>query len=227
MLFKKNPHRLWTMGGAPLFMCTVHSASMTSYGCSRELLALFTATQLWIHSSENKILIRYHIVWLLVVIFSWRCNKRSYVRLHCFLSDKKRRKEWEDARGRINFLKTRFFFLPTLALMPLSLLEDHSYWQSLQTAETRNARCHLLGWKHADANHDARPLEEFLGVDFFPYPGLLVSLWREIDGTIFGLNLYLYPPPPVSSFSSCGYHISILFSELSIPKCVVVKNSNK
>ncbi len=33
-------------------------------------------------------------------------------------------------------------------------------------AETTNARCHLLGCKHADANHDARPLEEFLSVDF-------------------------------------------------------------
>ncbi len=32
--------------------------------------------------------------------------------------------------------------------------------------------------------------------------------------TAFGLNLYLYPSPPVSSFSSCGHHISILFSEL-------------
>ncbi len=215
------------MGGAIFYVHSTFSIDDVIWLLSCELLAHFTATQLSIHSSENKIVIRYHIVWLLVVIFSRRCNKRSYVRLHCFLSDKKRRKEWEDARGRINFLKTRFFFLPTLALMPLSLLEDHSYWQSLQTAETRKARCHLLGWKHADANHDARPLEEFLSADFFPYPGLLVSLWREIDGTIFGLNLYLHPTPPVSSFSSCVHHISILFSELSIPKCVVVKNSNK
>ncbi len=36
------------------------------------------------------------------------------------------------------------------------------------------------------------------------------------------LNLYLYPFPPVSSFGSCGHHISF-FSELSIPSCIVVK----
>ncbi len=107
--------------------------------------------------------------------------------------------------------------------MPLSLLVDHSYWKSLQTAETRNARRHLLGCKHADANHDARLLEEFLSVDFPPHPGRLDSLWGKIHGTAFGLNLYLYPSPPVSSFSSCAHHISILFSELSIPSCVVVK----
>ncbi len=89
-------------------------------------------------------------------------------------------------------------------------------------AETRNARCHLLGCKHADAN-DMRPLEEFLRADFSRYPGPLDSLWGKIDGTAFGLNLYLYPSPPVSSFSSCGHHSSILFSELSIPRCVVVK----
>ncbi len=134
-----------------------------------ELLALFTATQLRIHSSENKILIRYHIVWLLVVIFSQSCNKRSNARLHCFPSDKKRRKQWEGACGWINFQKTRCFFLTTLALMLLSLLVDHSYWKSLQTAETRNVRCHLLGGKYADTNHDARPLEEFLSADFPPH----------------------------------------------------------
>ncbi len=71
-------------------------------------------------------------------------------------------------------------------------------------AETRNARCHLLGCKHADANHDARPLEEFLSMDFPRYPGCLDTLWGKIDGTAFRLNLYLYPSPPVSSFSSCG-----------------------
>ncbi len=74
-----------------------------------------------------------------------------------------------------------------------------------------------------DANHDARPLEEFLSADFPRYMGRLGSLWAEIHGIAFGLNLYLYPSPPVSSFSSCGHHISILFSELSIPSCVVVK----
>ncbi len=60
-------------------------------------------------------------------------------------------------------------------------------------------------------------------MDFPPHPGRLHSLWGKIDGTAFGLNLYLYPSPPVSSFSSCGHHISILFSELCIPSCVVVK----
>ncbi len=89
--------------------------------------------------------------------------------------------------------------------------------------ETRNARCYLLGCKHADANHDAWPLEEFLSVDFPRYQRRLDSLWGKIHGTAFGLNLYLYPSPPVSSFSSCAHHISILFSQLSIPRCVVVK----
>ncbi len=41
-----------------------------------------------------------------------------------------------------------------------------------------------------------------------------------IDGTAFGLNLY--PSPPVCSFSSCGHHISVLFSQL-FSRCVVVK----
>ncbi len=45
--------------------------------------------------------------------------------------------------------------------------------------------------------------------------------WEKIHGTAFGLNLYLYSP--VSSFGSCGHHISILFSQLSIPSCIVVK----
>ncbi len=44
-----------------------------------------------------------------------------------------------------------------------------------------------------------------------------------IDGIAFGLNLY--PSPPVSSFSSCGHHISVLFSQLSISRCVVVKTA--
>ncbi len=63
--------------------------------------------------------------------------------------------------------------------MSARLLVDHSYWKSLQAAETRNARCHLLGCKHADANHDARPLEEFLSVDFPRYPGRLDSSWGK------------------------------------------------
>ncbi len=41
-----------------------------------------------------------------------------------------------------------------------------------------------------------------------------------IDGIAFGLNLY--PSPPVSSFSSCGHHINVLFSQLFL-RCVVVK----
>ncbi len=46
---------------------------------------------------------------------------------------------------------------------------------------------------------------------------------KNIMMTAFGLKLYLYPSPPVSSFGRCGHHISILFSEWSIPRCVVVK----
>ncbi len=42
-----------------------------------ELLVLFTTTQLQIHNSENKILIQYHIVRLLVVIFSRRATKEA------------------------------------------------------------------------------------------------------------------------------------------------------
>ncbi len=66
------------------------------------------------------------------------------------------------------------------------------------------------------------PLEEFLSADFPRDPGRFDSLWGKINGTAFGLNLYLFPSPPVSYFSSCG-HISILFSELSILSCVVVR----
>ncbi len=44
-----------------------------------------------------------------------------------------------------------------------------------------------------------------------------------IHGTVFGLNLYLYPPPPVSSFGHCDHHISVLFPQLSIQSCVVVE----
>ncbi len=45
----------------------------------------------------------------------------------------------------------------------------------------------------------------------------------KIHGTAFILNLYFYLSPPISSFGSCGHHISILFFELSILSCVVVK----
>ncbi len=214
-------------GGHHYFMCTVYSALMTSNGCTRWAtgayfygLWLFTATQLRIHNSENKILIRYHIVWLLVVIFSQRATREAMQ--DCFPRDNRRRKAWEDACGQIKLHKNPLLFLSSLALMPLSLLVDHSYWKSLQTTETRDARCYLLGCKYTDATHDARPLE-FLSADFPRYQRRLDSLWGKIDSTAFGLNLYLYPSPPVSSFSSCGHHISILFSELSISRCVVVK----
>ncbi len=61
-------------------------------------------------------------------------------------------------------------------------------------------------------------------MDLTRYPGRFDSLWgKQIHGTTFGLNLYLYPSPPVSSFGSCGDNISILFSELSIPSCIMVK----
>jgi len=97
-------------GGHHFFMCTAHSASKISNGCTCELLALFTATQLRTHSSENKILIWYHIVWILVVIFSRSCNKRSNVRLRCFPIDKKMRKEWEDACGWMRLPKDSLIF---------------------------------------------------------------------------------------------------------------------
>ncbi len=57
-------------------------------------------------------------------------------------------------------------------------------------------------------------------MDFPQYPWRLDSLWGKIDGTAFVLNLYLYPSQAVSSFNSCGHHVSILFSELC---CVVIK----
>ncbi len=64
-----------------------------------------------------------------------------------------------------------------------------------------------------------RPLEEFLSTGLTPYQRRLDSLWGGgggSHGTAFGLNLYLYPSPPVSSFSRCAHHISVLFSQLSI-----------
>ncbi len=132
-----------------------------------------------------------------------------------FPSNKKRRKEWEDASGRIKLPKDPLLFLSTLALMSLSLLVDHSYWQSLQTAETRNFRCHLLGWKRRERS--------FLSTDLTLYQRRLNALWGGgIHGTAFGLNLYLYPSPPVSSFGCCGHHISILFYQLCRGK-----NSNR
>ncbi len=133
--------------------------------------------------------------------FQSKGNKRSNVRRHYFPSDNMRRKEWENTCGLIQLPKDPSFFLSTLALMPLSLLVDHGYWKSLQTAETRNARCHLFGCKHADTNHNARPLKEFLSADIPRYQGRLNSLWKKIHGTAFGLNrLYyiLYPSPPLS-----------------------------
>ncbi len=103
--------------------------------------------------------------------FQSKGNKRSNVRLSCSPSDKKRRKEWEDACGRINLPKDPLLFLRTSALVPLSVLVDR---QSLQTSGTRNTRCHLLGCKHADANHCVRLLEKFLSADF---PRNLERLW--------------------------------------------------
>ncbi len=61
-------------------------------------------------------------------------------------------------------------------------------------------------------------------MDLTPYQSRLDSLWGgKIHATAFGLNLYLNLSPAVSSFGSCGHHISILFSQLSIPSCIVVK----
>jgi len=60
----------------------------------------------------------------LVVIFSRRATREA---MYDFPSDKKRRKEREDVCGRIKLPKDQLLFLSTLALMPLSLLVDHSY----------------------------------------------------------------------------------------------------
>ncbi len=113
-------------GGCHYFMCTVHSASMTSYGCTQWAagayfysLWLFTETQLRIN---NSILIRYHIVWLLVVIFSRRATREA---MYYFPSDKKSRKEREDVCGRIKLPKDPLLFLSTLALMPFSRPQLH------------------------------------------------------------------------------------------------------
>ncbi len=64
-----------------------------------------------------------------------------------------------------------------------------------------NSICGMLNpkCKHANANHDSHPLEEFLSADFPRDPGRLYSLWGKIDGTAFGLHLCLYPSPSVSS----------------------------
>ncbi len=172
-------------GGRHYFMCTLHSVSMMSNGCTQWAtgayfysLWFFTETQLRIHNLENKILIQYHIVWHLVVIFSQRATRED-------------------------FPKDPLLFLSTLALMPLSLLVEHSYWKSLQTA-----------------------LEEFLSMDLTCYQRRLDSLWEKKSIVQHIGVQYMYstcPSPPVSSFGSCGHHISILFSQLSIPSCIVVK----
>ncbi len=61
-------------------------------------------------------------------------------------------------------------------------------------------------------------------MDLTRYQRRLDSLWgKKIHGTAFGLNLYLYPSPPVSSFGSFGHHIKKKNSELSIQSCIVVK----
>ncbi len=79
-----------------------------------ELLALismvwlFNATQLRKHNSENKILIRFHIVWLLDFIFSQRATREAM--LDCFPSDNRRRKAWEDTCGRIKLHKNLLLF---------------------------------------------------------------------------------------------------------------------
>ncbi len=62
-----------------------------------------------------------------------------------------------------------------------------------------------------------RPLEEFLSMDLTRYQRRLDSLWGKIHGTAFGLNLYLYPSPHVSSFS-----ISVI-SVFYFLSCFVVK----
>ncbi len=51
------------------------------------------------HNSENKILMRYHIVWLLA----------TREAMQDFPSNTKRRKEWEDACGQIKLPKVLLF----------------------------------------------------------------------------------------------------------------------
>ncbi len=42
-----------------------------------------------------------------------------------------------------------------------------------------------------------------------------------------GLNLYLHPSRPVSSFGSCGHHINILFFPVVYSELYRGKNSNR
>ncbi len=108
-------------------MCTVHSASMTSNGCTQWAtgayfysLWLFTESQLRIHNSENKILIRYHIVWHLVVIFSRRATREA---MQDFPSDKKRTNEWVDAWGWIQLPKDTLLFRSTYKRLRQEMLD--------------------------------------------------------------------------------------------------------
>ncbi len=56
-------------------------------------------------------------------------------------------------------------------------------------------------------------------MDLTRYQRCLDSLWgKKIHGTAFGLNLYLYPSPPVSSFVAV-----VIISIFYFPSCVVVK----
>ncbi len=62
-------HRFWAMRGAIILCAQIILHRWRQMVAVSELLALFTATQLRIHNLENKILIRYNIVWLSVLIF--------------------------------------------------------------------------------------------------------------------------------------------------------------
>ncbi len=139
--YLKN-YRFWTMGGAIILCTQCILRQWRQMVALSELLVLISIAFGFLlkHNSENKILIRYHIVWLLA----------TREAMQDFPSNTKKRKEWEDACGQIKLPKVPLLFSPLLVLMPLSFLVDHSCWKSLQTAKTRNARCHLLGWKRCD-----------------------------------------------------------------------------
>ncbi len=179
LLFKKI-YIVFGLCGTPLFY--VHSAfSVDDVKWLHSVSYCAYFYSLWLlpkHNSEYKILIQYHIVWLLVVIFSQRATREA---MKDFPSDKKRRKKWEDACGRIKLPKDPLLFLSTLALMPLSLLVDHSYWKSLQTRK-----------RYKQETLDAvrmETLDDFLSTDLTLSETFRLLVGNKTHGTAFGLNL--------------------------------------
>ncbi len=102
--------------------------------------------------------------------------------------------------------------LSTLARMPSSVLVDLSSWASLRTAETRNARRHLFGWKH----------ESPLSAGLTPSEAFRLLVWGEIYATGFGLT-YTYITSTCELFRSLWSSYQCFISQLSIQRCVVVK----